>query len=269
MTDRASSLLRTLIGRNRRSAPVKALHNFASMVEAGYFNEGASFEVNGEKRMIERLRAADFRVAFDVGANRGDWLVEALINWPRCHIYAFEVAPPTFRRLRERISASSHGTRTTLNCFGLSDQNGSHEMFFFPDHPELTCDLPRHEDYQAIPFDARLCTGDSYAHERRIEKLDFVKVDVEGAEHRVLNGLCGYLSTRRVNCLQFEYGAFSTQTRVLLADYYALLSSNYWIGKIYPTYVEFADYNWRMEDFKFANYCCVSRTRPDLKELLN
>jgi FkbM family methyltransferase len=269
MIQRAGSLVRDLIGRNRRSVPVMALHHLASAFESAYVNEGASFAKNGERLVIERLSAADFRVAFDVGANDGDWLTEALLRWPRCNIHAFEVAPPTFQRLQERISKSRHASRCALNCLGLSDRNSSQEMFYFPEHPELTCDLRRHENYKIVPFDAQLCTADSYAREHLIDTLDFVKIDVEGAEHRVLKGLDGYLSRGKVNCMQFEYGAFSTQTRVLLADYYTLLSENYWIGKIFPAGVDFAEYDWRMEDFRFANYCCVSKARPDLRDLLN
>jgi hypothetical protein len=27
-------------------------------------------------------------------------------------------------------------------------------------------------------------------------------------------------------------------------------------------------YDWTMEDFRFSNYCCVSRLRSDLRDLL-
>ena len=69
----------------------------------------------------------------------------------------------------------------------------------------------------------------------------------------------------RLSCIQFEYGAFSIETRMLLADYYKLLADRYWIGKLFPTYVEFTDYHWTMETFRFANFVCVDRSRPDLK----
>lgn len=163
MTGRITTPIRRLIGRNRKSVAVKTLHAAASFVESAHINEGSSFDLNGEKRIVERLRAADFRVAFDVGANDGDWLTAALANWPRCHVHAFEAAPPTFQRLLERVSASGHRPRTTLNCLGRSDQNGSHEMFYYPEHPELTCDLPRHNTFQVTRFEARLCTRDFYA----------------------------------------------------------------------------------------------------------
>jgi hypothetical protein len=98
--------------------------------------------------------------------------------------------------------------------------------------------------------------------------VDFLKIDVEGAEFRVIKGFSERLDVQKIHCMQFEYGAFSTQTRFLLGDYYSLLSPSYWMGKIFPTYVDFRDYDYTMEDFRFSNYCCVSKLRPDLLELL-
>lgn len=262
------TLGRRLIGTHRRSAGVRALHQLASFVESAYWNEGSSFHANGERQLLDRLRAADFRTAFDVGANSGDWLIACLAAWPRCGVHAFEVAPITFQRLERRMAESSCQDRATLNGCGLSDTAGRQTMFYFPEHPELTCELPRHEALRSVPVEAQLLTGDEYAASHAIDAIGFLKIDVEGAEHRVLKGFGGYLAARRIHCLQFEYGAFSTQTRFLLGDYYALLSGNYWIGKIYPAYVDFRDYDWTMEDFRFANYCGVSKLRPDLRDLL-
>lgn len=67
----------------------------------------------------------------------------------------------------------------------------------------------------------------------------------------------------------FEYCPFAIQTKKLLTDFYSLLADKYWIEKIYPNYVEFRDYQWQMEVFEFANYCAVSRSRPDLREMLS
>jgi hypothetical protein len=119
-----------------------------------------------------------------------------------------------------------------------------------------------------VQFDAQLVTLDAYCTLNHIAKVDFVKIDVEGAEYRVLKGFGEHLRRQAVQCVQFEYGAFSTQTRFLLSDYYSLLSQAYWIGKIFPTYVDFRDYDWSMDDFRFSNYCCVLKSRPDLRALL-
>jgi FkbM family methyltransferase len=265
--NRLKSGVRAFIGRRRTSAVVRSLHDAAAFVESAYRNEGSDFFRNGERRVLARLVAVEPRVAFDIGANTGDWTLEALQIWPACHIHAFEVAPPTFKQLTDRLTDGSR-SRVTAQCLGLSDSAGPQQMFFFPDHPELTADRPRHEGKAVEPFEAELERGDAYVERHGIESIDFLKVDVEGAEYRVLNGFTRTLNAGRIQCLQFEYGAFSIQTRVLLADYYSMLRDRFWIGKIYPAAVEFGDYDWRMEDFRFANFCAVSRGRADIKRLL-
>ena len=267
MLGRVKLAIRNTIGHYRQALPLKALHEAAAFIESAYSNEGLSFQHNGEEQLIRKLRAADFSTAFDVGANFGDWTLCAVAAWPNCHVHAFEVAPVTYKTLEERIQLSAWRNRVTLNCFGLSDTNSTMPMYFYPEHPELTCDNPRHGD-SAVAFSASLLAGDGYVSSRGIDSIDFLKIDVEGAEFQVLKGLERTLSSARVHCVQFEYGAFATQTRRLLGDFYSLLGSRYWIGKIYPTYVEFKNYDWRMEDFRFANYLCVSRSREDLRRLL-
>ena len=255
------------IGTNRDSAAVRCLHRSAEFVESAWNNEGASFAANGEQKVIDLLKPAGLAVALDVGANFGDWSLAACAAWPDCTVHAFEVAPPTFATLSTNVALSTFASRVNVHHQGLSDCAANAEMYYFPDHPELTCDLPRHKHVR-VPFNAELITGDSVITKLGLNRVDFVKIDVEGAEHRVLKGFSTALASGKIQCLQFEYGAFSIQTRFLLADYYSLLEEAYWIGKVQLGGVEFADSDWKMESFRFANYCCVSRARPDLRALL-
>lgn len=268
MIGKAKCHVRDLIGRHRRSAPIRGLHHLAAFIEASYCNEGSDLGANGESALLARLAETNPRIVLDVGANRGDWVLEALRYLPKCRIDAFEVAPVTFAHLSETVKQHDIAHRVTLNPFGLAEFDGNVEMYYFPDHPELTCDMPRHAGHSSTPFSATVRSGDGYLRSLGIDKVDYLKIDVEGAEHRVLKGFSEALQARRIQSLQFEYGAFSIDTRILLRDYYTLLSPNYWVGKIYPSYVEFADYDWRQEDYRFANYCAVSKSRPDLRRLL-
>src|SRR5262245_35990801 len=234
---------RRLIARNRTRPAVRALHRVASFIDASYENEEWDMCVNGETGVLRRLAPANLRTIVDVGAHVGDWTIEALRTFPAAHAHAFEVAPPTYARLQRHIQESGLSSRATLNAFGLGDEEAACEMYYFPDHPQLTCDLPRHR-FESQPFRASLRRGGHCLRENHVETIDLLKIDVEGAEHRVLAGFADALEAGRIECLQFEYGAFSIQTRVLLADYYARLAPRYWIGKIYPAHVEFADYAW-------------------------
>jgi Methyltransferase FkbM domain len=141
-------------------------------------------------------------------------------------------------------------------------------MYYFPDHPEMSGPAARYDNFVTIPFQAKLSTGDRYCDDRGIDTVDFLKIDAEGGEPPVLEGFEKHLATQKIHCLQFEYGKFAAETKFLLADYYQRLGHLYWIGKIYPNCVDFRDYHFSMEDFRFSNYCCVSKQRPDLRSAL-
>ena len=260
---------RTVVGRlirqHRRSWAVGLLHRAARFVENAYANVGSDVGENGELEMFRRLARFNFTTIFDVGANVGDWSIHALACWPSARVHAFEVAKPTFDSLSANIERQELRGRATLNHCGLGDVSGVRTMYYYPDQPELTCAEPRHDGLAATEFSAEIMTGDCYVGRAGIDHIDFLKIDVEGAEPLVLNGLSATIGQGKVGCIQFEYGAFSITSRFLLHDYYGLLGPRYWIGKIFPTGVEFQDYVWTNEDFKFANYLCVSRDRPDVK----
>jgi FkbM family methyltransferase len=256
--------LRRLIGRHRHSRSVQCLHTLARFFEDAYENVGAELTEHGELELIRRLVPFGLKTVFDVGANVGDWSTAALERWPSASVHAFEVAPQTFGLLSTALRDRHLQDRVVLNPCGLAEHSGRQSMYYFPDRSDLTCDRPRHE-HRSIPFDAEMMTGDRYVQRSKIDRIDFLKIDVEGGEHLVLKGFAETLRDERIRCIQFEYGAFSIDTRVLLRDYYDLLKSRYWIGKLFPTGVEFHDYRWTDEDFRFANYLCVSRRSPELK----
>ena len=97
--------------------------------------------------------------------------------------------------------------------------------------------------------------GDEFLAQEGIPAIDFLKLDVEGAEHLVLQGLEANLREQRVRFVQFEYGQKDILTHFLLRDFYQLFASyGYIVGKIFPDYVEFRDYELNDEDFFGSNY---------------
>jgi hypothetical protein len=121
-----------------------------------------------------------------------------------------------------------------------------------------TVDFPHPLD--SVTVYGRVERGDEYVREHGIERIDMLKIDVEGAEMRVLQGLEETISAGRVRAIQFEYSRLNIVARCFLRDLYEfLVARGYRVGKIYPTYVDFRDYSFDHEDFIGPNYLAIRR----------
>jgi Methyltransferase FkbM domain len=109
-------------------------------------------------------------------------------------------------------------------------------------------------------------TLDEYALRAGLEYIDFLKIDTEGADYSILEGSRSLTCAGRIKAIQFEYGFVSVDTGHLLKDYYALLRRHgFVVGKIYPTSIEFREYDRTMENFIGPNFVAV---REDLGTLI-
>jgi FkbM family methyltransferase len=151
-----------------------------------------------------------------------------------------------------------------VNRFGLSDREGTITMRTFAGSSKLAT----HTDYphgESNEVECRVRRGDDYVAEHKIERIDLLKLDVEGAERLVLTGLAGALDAGRIEVIQFEYGKVAILTHFLLKDAYELLEAKgYTLGKLYPDHVDFRPYKLDDEDFLGPNYIAVRRARTDL-----
>jgi Methyltransferase FkbM domain len=105
----------------------------------------------------------------------------------------------------------------------------------------------------------RVVRGADYCAEHGISTIDCLKIDVEGAEHLVLQGFGDLLTPNRIPVIQFEYGMVNIVTKFLLRDFYQLLEGRgYRVGKLFPRQVRFREYRFRDEDFLGPNYVAAS-----------
>jgi FkbM family methyltransferase len=207
---------------------------------------------NGERWLLESLRTESIRSVLDVGANVGSWSLMAAELLPQATIYALEVVPNTAATLRARV-----GGHDRIKCFslGLAAETGTLSLQYneaasthatFTDYPHT---------WAGERIECPVIRGDEFLSGEGIGRVDFLKLDVEGAEHLVLQGLDESLQNGRIRFVQFEYGRVNILTHFLLRDFYQLFRRyGYAVGKIYPDYVEFRDYDLRDEDFLGPNY---------------
>lgn len=128
--------------------------------------------------------------AVDVGAHIGySTLLLAQCVGPAGKVIAFEPLAENFKMLQENVQLNGHSTVITENL-ALMDRSGRIElrsatpgaMTWVASANIDSTSAVESQTVEVIPFD-------SYAQQRNINKVDFIKMDVEGAEAAVLGGM--------------------------------------------------------------------------------
>ncbi len=128
-------------------------------------------------------------VCLDVGANIG-WHTTLMsrLAGAEGEVHAFEPVPPTFEDLKRNVALNGAGAKVFLNNFGLGDRESTAEIHLFRDLPSGHATLAGKDNQPSIVFPIRIKTLDSYLEEKNIVRVDFIKVDIEGAEMMFLKG---------------------------------------------------------------------------------
>jgi len=232
----------------------------AGTIHALLRNDSADLEVNGERWLCEALAAGAPEVVWDVGANKGDWARVARQAMPTARIRSFEPLPEPFAAL-ERLAAGDNRIQA-VNA-ALSDSAGTLELWRSPRHDTLTSAVhPGHDDAVSVHVDCRV--GDEEVVAAGIDRIDLLKIDVEGHDMEVLHGFDATITAGRVAVVRFEFTLWAAKARRWLADYVDWFEERgYTTGKLMPRSVDFRPYDAADEVFLRCNFVAV---RPDSDE---
>jgi FkbM family methyltransferase len=239
-----------------------------------YENFDYDFYKNGEFGLLKRLASGNYSgstdvpyVIFDVGANVGHWTINASEIFPTAVLHCFEAIQPTLMELKRN---TQNRKNITVNEFGLLNIEDELLFKYYPESSVLSgmYDFPIEAKHEFVKGRVRI--GDDYVEENDIKKIDFLKIDVEGAENLVLEGFKRSLKQKKIQMIQFEYGMANIITKFLLYDFYRFFKEyGYTLGKIYPGFVEFRDYDLQQEDFRGPNFLAVREDCSDLIKTLS
>lgn len=128
-------------------------------------------------------------VCIDVGANFG-WYTSLMHLYAGADgkVHAFEPTPPSFRELVRNHELMGSPSNVLLNNLALGDRDGTVQVHLFEGLGTGHASLSEKGAVPSTVFDCRMTTLDTYLAECGDPRVDFVKVDVEGAE---LMFLCG------------------------------------------------------------------------------
>lgn len=176
--------------------------------------EPASFEeVERRERIFYLNYLREGMIVFDVGANVGELtLLFSRFVGNRGHIHAFEAGSTVFNRLKIVCEATER-RNVSLNHLALSETNGFIQLHIYEDALSgfnSQADRPLKNyglDFEPIGIEKTpAVTIDDYCDKNNIERIDLLKIDVEGAELQVMRGARRMFMSKRVECVTFEFG---------------------------------------------------------------
>ena len=128
----------------------------------------------------------------DCGANIGYYtnFFRAIVG-KKGSVHAFEPVPSTFKCLTKNTLKYSNCNNYSLNMVGLYKEKSTKNIYI-PDLISGHASLNKHKDaWNAQKIDGReinLIQLDDYVEKNGINKIDFMKIDVEGSEIDVIHG---------------------------------------------------------------------------------
>jgi FkbM family methyltransferase len=215
---------------------------------------------------VKKLTRKDFDLRIiDVGGHVGEWTRIANANIFSSEIHVFEPIEESFKILKKRC-ITSNGNNIIFNQVGVAPSNDC-ANFHIPasDNPLSHSSM--------IQDNVSLLRG--YTHHTRIlpcttlkdylEKIsgnlvDFLKIDSEGMEYKILASLDAAIR-ENLFLIQFEFNDTYLGQRIFVKDFWDLLSEEFHFLRITKKGLfRFSKYNPEFFEFSgMANYLCVNK----------
>lgn len=161
-------------------------------------------------------------VVFDIGANIGLTTVYAA----KCvgmkgKVYGFEPMPLTFKMLNFNVNLNKLRNVILLNK-ALSDRIGDAEMYDNIHINRGAASLYSSNKQDGIKIS--VSTLDNFINEFAINKIDFIKIDIEGAEIPMLKGANEIFKLKRKPIICLEY-SIDVKSDYLVSSLYEMLKN--------------------------------------------
>lgn len=195
----------------------------------------------------------------DAGANQG--------HWSRL----FLSAKPSFNRLIIVEPLTIHGNslrelglhddRVVVEQVALGSSTGAVPIYADAPGSSLSSLYPRNLSHigkeMAIREVVPITTLDAIAQRYGIDRIAFLKLDLEGNEFEALKGAKGLLDRSAISALCFEFGGCNIDSRVFFRDFWLLLKQGYGftLYRILPKrrLRRLSSYNESLEQFSWQN----------------
>ncbi len=158
----------------------------------------------------------------DIGANIG--CTSILFGNLAEKVYCFEPSPTTFDYLEKNVKKAQLDHVTPVNV-GLGKESGMFELTFSQSDrsggfvSNLTSASQGHQVEQI-----KIIKGDDFMNESKVLKIDFIKIDVEGFEKSVIEGLSSTIARDQpIVVLELNHWCLNALQRTSIPDFFDFL----------------------------------------------
>lgn len=128
-------------------------------------------------------------VCVDVGANFGWYtILMAAQCGPAGQVHAFEPVPSIYAELEGNVALNRRLSPVFLNQLALADREATKEIHTFADIPSGHASFSPGRSIVAETLACEVAPLDHYLETHEVTHVDFLKVDIEGAEMMFLEG---------------------------------------------------------------------------------
>lgn len=162
---------------------------------------------------IKFLLKKEHPVIFDLGANRGQSIKRFKKIFPYSKIYSFEPIEALIKELK--VIYSNDKTITLNNC-AVGDINGKLKFNEYATSGISSFNkiisgtkwaderLGKKKEKLLKQFDSEIITLDNYCTKNNVASIDFLKIDVQGYESKVLKGATNLLKSSKIDIIELE-----------------------------------------------------------------
>jgi FkbM family methyltransferase len=260
------AIRRRIVGQMYKSVGKKKMQKiyeglFHLSLSGMIYGNGGDFKESGELAVLTSIKNhfknEEKITVFDVGGNVGNYarsIAEVFGN--NTTIYSFEPSKKTF----DQFLGTTAGISNIIpNNLGLSDSENKLTLYTNKDHSGLSSLYNRELDHLGIDMsdteEIDLSTIDTYCAQKNIDRIHFLKLDIEGHELSALKGAAKMIHQKKIDFIQFEFGGCNIDSKTYFKDFFNLLKDNYRIYRILKDGLqEIPSYHETCEIFITINY---------------
>lgn len=199
-------------------------------------------------------------IVLDVGANKGEWSQMLVSKYQgKIAIECFEPSSDHSQRLK--LLEREHHGRIFYYPYALSNEAGVMTLFKDQKGSSLASlynrDIASHGLSLDLREEVRTITLDDWMREHSVPIINFLKLDCEGHELKVLFGAKRALSNAQICAIQFEFGGCNLDSRTFLKDFHRLLvrDHHFKLYRLAPSrsLVDLNSYHEGLENFSWQN----------------